>query len=289
MNNIIEIKNLTKEYPGFKLNNIDLVIPYGSIMGLVGENGAGKTTLIKIILNIVNRDCGTISVFNKDNIENEKMIKEDIGIVLDDAFFADTLKVKEVVKIVKCLYKNWDDQVFEDYLHKFNLPNNKMIKTFSKGMRKKLEIAVALSHHPRLLILDEPTSGLDPIVRSEILDILRYFIQDENKGVLLSSHITSDLEHVADYVSFISQGKLIFTESSEDLLDKYGIIKCNSETFSQIDLNDMLSYKKYPYNYEILINNRKMIKSKYPNLIIDKPSIEDIMLLYIKGEKQCQD
>ena len=225
MNNIIEIKNLTKEYPGFKLNNIDLVIPYGSIMGLVGENGAGKTTLIKIILNIVNRDCGTISVFNKDNIENEKMIKEDIGIVLDDAFFADTLKVKEVVKIVKCLYKNWDDQVFEDYLHKFNLPNNKMIKTFSKGMRKKLEIAVALSHHPRLLILDEPTSGLDPIVRSEILDILRYFIQDENKGVLLSSHITSDLEHVADYVSFISQGKLIFTESSEDLLDKYGIIK----------------------------------------------------------------
>lgn len=289
MNNIIEIKNLTKEYPGFKLNNIDLVIPYGSIMGLVGENGAGKTTLIKAILNIVNRDSGTITVFNKDNIENEKMIKEDIGIVLDDAFFADTLKVKEVVKIVKCLYKNWDDQVFEHYLHEFDLPNNKMIKTFSKGMKKKLEIAVALSHHPRLLILDEPTSGLDPIVRSEILDILRDFIQDENKGVLLSSHITSDLEHVADYVSFISQGKLVFAESSEDLLDKYGIIKCNSETFDQIELNDMVNFKKYPYNDEILINDRKMIKSKYPNLVIDKPSIEEIMLLYIKGEKQCQD
>ena len=287
MHNIIEIKNLTKKYPDFKLNDIDLSLPYGSIMGLVGENGAGKTTLIKAILNIVNRDQGGISVFGKDNIENEKMIKEDIGIVLDDAFFADTLKIKEVVKIVKCLYKNWDDQVFKQYLHEFDLPDNKVIKTFSKGMKKKLEIAVALSHHPRLLILDEPTSGLDPIVRSEILDILRDFIQDENKGVLLSSHITSDLEHVADYVAFINQGTLIFAESSEDLLDKYGIIKCNSENFNQIDLNDMVNFKKYPYNYEILINDRQMIRTKYPNLIIDKPSIENIMLLYIKGEKQC--
>lgn len=289
MENVIEIQQLTKSYPHFKLNNISLVVPKGMIMGLIGENGAGKTTLIKAILNIIKPDNGVITIFNKDNIQYEKQAKEEIGVVLDDAFFADTLKVKDIVKIVKNLYQNWDQTTFRSYLKQFNLPDDQVVKTFSKGMKKKLEIAVALSHHPKLLILDEPTSGLDPIARNEILDILRDFIQDEEHAILLSSHITSDLEHIADYITFINDGRLLFTTTQDDLLNNYGLIKCSEREFTQIAKNDYVTFKRNLYNYELLTTDKTSLSVKYPNLIIDRPTIEDIMLLYIKGERPCLD
>ncbi len=284
MENVIEIQQLTKSYPNFTLSNINLEVPKGMIMGLIGENGAGKTTLIKAILNIIEPSNGIITIFNKDNITYEKQVKEEIGVVLDDAFFADTLKVKDIVKIVKHLYQNWDQETFKSYLQQFNLPDDQVVKTFSKGMKKKLEIAVALSHHPKLLILDEPTSGLDPIARNEILDILRDFIQDEEHAILLSSHITSDLEHIADYITFINDGRLLFTTTQDDLLNNYGLIKCSEQEFAQIDKTDYVSFKRNLYNYELLTTDKIALSVKYPNLIIDRASIEDIMLLYIKGE-----
>jgi len=285
MSEIISIKQLTKTYPNFTLNKINLDIPNGTVVGLIGENGAGKTTLIKSILNITKFDSGSISIFGNDLVLYEKIIKNDIGVVLDDAFFADTLKIKDIIKIVKHLYKNWNQIKFDNYLTQFNLPKDQVIKTFSKGMKKKLEIAVALSHDPKLLILDEPTSGLDPIARNEILEILRAFIQDEQHAILISSHITTDLEHIADYISFINNGNLIFTKTQDELLGDYGIIKCNEIEFKQLAKNEYIAYRKNTYNIEILTNVRPLISKKYPRLLIERPTIEDIMMFYIKGDK----
>ncbi|MDD2591697.1 MAG: ABC transporter ATP-binding protein [Erysipelotrichaceae bacterium] len=285
MSEILSIKQLTKTYPNFTLNKINLDIPNGTVVGLIGENGAGKTTLIKSILNITKFDSGSISIFGNDLVLYEKIIKNDIGVVLDDAFFADTLKIKDIIKIVKHLYKNWNQIKFDNYLTQFNLPKDQVIKTFSKGMKKKLEIAVALSHDPKLLILDEPTSGLDPIARNEILEILRAFIQDEQHAILISSHITTDLEHIADYISFINNGNLIFTKTQDELLGDYGIIKCNEIEFKQLAKNEYIAYRKNTYNIEILTNVRPLISKKYPRLLIERPTIEDIMMFYIKGDK----
>lgn len=285
MNNNIEIKNISKHYEGFKLKDISLTVPKGSIVGLIGENGAGKTTIIKMILNLIKKDTGEIKVFNKDNIKHEKFIKENIGVVLDDSFFTDYLTANDVSLIMKQLYKNWDNKLFKNYLKDMNIPLNKRIKDFSSGMKMKLRIISALSHNPKLLILDEPTSGLDPIVRNEILDIFRNFIQDEEKSILLSSHITTDLEHIADYIVFIHEGKIIMSNTTEELLDEFGIAKCSKEEFEKIDKNDYFKYQKNKYSYEVLVNNKKKFRSKYKNITIDKPSIEDIMLICIRGEK----
>jgi len=200
MDNILEIKNLTKRYKDFKLKNVSLELPKGMIMGFIGENGAGKTTTIKSILNIINDYTGEIKVFGLDNKKYDKVIKEDIGVVLDDMFFPEILNPMDINAIMKEVYVNWDSNIYFKYLNKFSLPKNNKIKTFSKGMRKKLEIVVSLSHHPKLLILDEPTSGLDPVARNEVIDIFQDFIQNEECSILLSSHITTDLEHIADYI-----------------------------------------------------------------------------------------
>lgn len=281
----IEIKNLEKNYPNFKLDNINFKIPSGVIVGLIGENGAGKTTLIKSILNIINKDKGTIKIFDKDNKEQELEIKEDIGVVLDNSFFPEILNAKNINSIMKDVYKNWDSNLFYKYLNKFNIKDIQIIKTMSKGMRKKLEIATALAHKPKLLILDEPTSGLDPIVRNEVLDIFLNFIEDEKNTILLSTHITSDLEHIADKIIFISNGKIVLDKSRDDLLDNYGILKCDIKEFNNIDENDIVAYKKNKYNYEILIDNINSCKRKYKNYIIDKITLEDLMLIMIKGGK----
>ena len=222
MDNILEIKNLCKKYDNFELKNISFKLPKGMIMGLIGENGAGKTTTIKAILNIITSYSGDIKIFGLSN-KNET-IKEDIGIVLDDMFFPEIITPKDINNSMKNIYKNWDSKIFNDYLKKFSLPN-KQIKTFSKGMRKKLEIATSLSHHPKLLILDEPTSGLDPIARDEVTNILQKFIENENCSILLSSHNTTDLEHIADYITFINNGEVILSKTTNELLDKYGIVK----------------------------------------------------------------
>lgn len=285
MENILSVKGLSKKYDNFELNNINIELPKGMIMGLIGENGAGKSTTIKAILNLIHTEEGKIEIFGLDNKKEERKIKEDLGVVLDDSFLSEYLNATDIHKIMKHMYKNWDEKLYFSYLENFKLPKNKRLKEYSSGMKMKLKIMVALSHHPKLLILDEPTSGLDPIARNEILDLLQEFIQDENHGILVSSHITSDLEHIADYITFIHNGEKIFSKTRDELLENYAMVKCSEEEFKKIDKKDFVKYKKNRYEYEVLVENRYQFKQKYQGLIMDKSSLEDIMLIYSKGEK----
>ena len=285
MENNIELKNVSKSYKGFTLKNISFNVPQGSIVGLIGENGAGKTTTIKSILNITNAE-GNVTIFGKDSKKAEKEIKNEIGVVLDDSFLSDYLTAKHVNSIMKDVYKTWNEGKYINLLKQFDLPKDKLIKDFSSGMKMKLKIATAIAHNPKLLILDEPTSGLDPVVRNEILDIFRKYIEeDETRSILLSTHITSDLEHISDYIVFIEKGKMVFDLPTNELLENYGIIKCSKEDFSRLDEKDYIKYKKEKYQYEVLTSNKDTIRRKYNITTIDKPSIEEIMLFYIKGER----
>ncbi len=280
--NAIEINNLEKKYDKFCLGPVDIKIPSGTIVGLIGENGAGKTTLIKSILKAINIDSDTIKLFDKEYSEN---LKSNIGVVLDNSFFPEILKAKDIDTIMKDLYKNWDSKLYYKLLKDFAIDDKVIIKKLSKGMRKKLEIATAFAHHPKLLILDEPTSGLDPVVRNEVLDLFLKFIEDEEHTILFSTHITSDLEHIADQIIFLNDGKVILDKSRDEIFDNYGIIKCSKEEFEKIERSDIASYKKNKYNYEILVSNINKCKKKYKNLVIDKIALEDLMVLMIKGDK----
>ncbi len=285
MENILEVKDLSKKYRDFELKSVNFSIPKGMIIGLIGENGAGKTTTIKALLNIINKDKGQVKVFGLDLQKNEKKIKQDIGVVLDDSFFSEYLTPGSIGKIMKNFYPTWDEKLYLKYLEKFNLPLDKIFKEFSSGMKMKLKIATAISHKPKLLILDEPTTGLDPVARNDILDIFQEFIEDGEHSILLSSHITSDLEHIADYIMFINHGEMVFTKSKDELIENFGIVKCDEKDFKRFHTNDYVKYKKNKYEYDILIENKYDFKKKYNISIIDKPTIEDIMLIYIKGEK----
>ncbi|MFQ6942924.1 MAG: ABC transporter ATP-binding protein [Clostridia bacterium] len=285
MENNLEVKNLRKKYNGFELKDINLELPKGMIMGLIGENGAGKTTTIKSILNLIKIDKGEIKIFGLILKKMKGIIKEDIGVVLDDGFFSEYLNPADINKIMRKMYKNWDEKLYFKYLEDFKLPKNKISKEFSSGMKMKLKIAVALSHHPKLLILDEPTSGLDPVARSEILDIFQDFIQNEDNSIFVSSHITSDLEHIADYITFINEGKIVLSKTRDELLEMYGIVKCSKSEFEKINKNDYVKFKVNRYEYDVLVEDKSKFKRKYDFKIIDKPTLDDIMLIYIKGEK----
>lgn len=285
MENNIEVNNLSKKYDTFELKNINFTVPKGSIVGFVGENGAGKTTTIKSILNITN-SSGSIKILGKNIKQYEKEIKQNIGVVLDDSFLSEYLTAKQINSIMKDIYNEWNENKYINYLKQFNLPINKLLKDYSSGMKMKLKIATAISHNPKLLILDEPTSGLDPVVRNEILDIFRNYIEeDETRSIFISTHITTDLEHISDYIVFIKNGEIIFNLLTIELLENYGIIKCSKEDFSKIDEQDYIRFKQEKYQYEVLTDNKENIIKKYDITTIDKPSIEDIMLLYVKGEK----
>ncbi len=284
MQNILEIQNLRKQYPSFALKDVSLCVPSGSIMGFIGENGAGKTTTIKLILNEIARDSGTVKIFGMDNIRDERKIKEQIGVVFDESYFYGEFKAGDIGSILKRVFSGWDDGLYKRYLQEFKLPSDKPIKEFSKGMKMKLGIASALAHRPRLLILDEATSGLDPIVRSDILDIFLDFIQDETHSVLFSSHITSDIEKVADYVTFIHEGQIIFERSKDDLLENSGILKCSSTDFGRVEKSGLVRWRKGEMGYEALVPDKQKAKQMYPGLLIDNATIDEIMLLYVKGE-----
>lgn len=285
MENILEVKNLSKKYKNFELRDINFELPKGMIMGFIGENGAGKTTTIKSILNIVNDYSGEIKVFGLDVRKNDKEVKENIGVVLDDMFFPEILTPIDINTILKDVYTNWDSNLYFKYLEEFSLTKNSQIRTFSKGMRKKLEIATALSHHPKLLLLDEATSGLDPIARNEVIDIFQEFIQNEECSILLSTHITTDLEHIADYITFINDGEILLSKTKDELIEKYGIVKCSEADFKKIDKKDFIKYKKSKYGYEVLVENKKEFNEKYNISTIDKITPEDLMVLMIKGVK----
>ena len=290
MTNAIEIRNLIKNYDSkFQLGEINLDIPSGMIIGLIGENGAGKTTLIKSILSILNIDKGNIRIFEQDYKKEENKIKEEIGVVLDDMFLPKILSVKDINSILKDVYKNWDSDLYFSYLKEFDINPDKQIKALSKGMRKKVEIASALSHHPKLLILDEPTSGLDPVIRNEVLDLFLKFIADEEHTILLSTHITSDLEHIADRILFIDKGKIVLEDSRDNIMDDYALLKCDIQDFEKIAKEDILAYKKNRYDYTILIKDLEKNKRKYDNCVFDRITLEDLMVLMIKGEKICSD
>ena len=281
----LKVENLTKKYDDFLLDKVSFYVPKGNIVGLIGENGAGKSTTINTMLDIIERDSGDIYILDseKNKINNE--IREKIGVVFDGNNFPEDLTPQKLNNVLTRIYKNWEDKTFFEYIEKFNLPKTKKIKNFSKGMKMKLSISVALSHNAELLILDEATSGLDPIVRDDILDILLEFVQDENKSILISSHITSDLEKVADYIVFIHKGKVIFEETKDNLIYDYGIMKCKQKDFSSIDKEDIIRFRRMDYGYEILVKNKNELERKYPNMVMDNIKIEDIMLMYVKGEK----
>lgn len=278
MENAIVVKNLTKHYQDFTLDHVNLKLPLGSIMGFIGENGAGKSTTIHLILDLIKKNEGEILVFDQDHIQNQHLWKENIGVVLDESTFPETLKLNDIKLIMKNTFKLWQMDVFESYVKKFDLAPNKKIKDYSRGMKMKLSIAIALSHQTKLLILDEATSGLDPLVRDEILDIFLDFVQNENHSILLSSHILSDLEKICDYITFIHKGKIILSESKDDLLNQYGILKCSILDFEKIDKAWIKGYRKNSFGIEALVIKNK-IKGNY---VIDHATIEDIMLYHIK-------
>ena len=276
------LENVTKHYKDFTLDNISFKVPQGSIVGLIGENGAGKSTTINTILGLISKDSGTISILGETDID--AVHKDNIGVVFDGNNYPDMLTPKQLGKVFENIYSSWDKKKYRELLDRFDLPINKKINQFSKGMKMKYAISVAFSHHSKLLILDEVTSSLDPIMRDEILDMFLDFIQDEENSIVVSSHITSDLEKVADYIVFIHKGKIVFSKPKDELLENYGILKCGASLFNEIDKKEMIAYRKQDYEWQILVENRQAIQKKYPKAFIIPASIDEIMLMYVKGE-----
>ena len=282
----VRIKNLSKQYPDFSLNNISLDIPMGSIMGLIGENGSGKTTTIKAMLDIVKRDAGDVEILGMDIREREQEVKEEIGVVFGESQFHDFLSAVQISGIMKRVYKNWDEELFSSYLSRFALPEKKKVKEYSRGLAMKLAIAAALSHHPKLLILDEATSGLDPVARDEILDLFFGFIEDGEHSVLIASHITSDLDKVADYVTMIHNGSILFSEEKDQLLEDLGILRCGEEELAGLTDVHVVGVRKNPYGVEALIRGREYVKRRYPELVTDRTNIEEIMLYSVRRDRK---
>ena len=284
MDEILQIKDLTKSYRDFKLDRVSFSIPKGSIMGLIGENGAGESTTINAILGLIKKDKGTVRFWGKE-LDSSKQIKENIGVVFDGINFYETLTPEKVGKICAAAYKQWDSSTYQKFLERFSLSKGKEIKTLSKGMKMKLSIAAALSHRPKLLILDEATSGLDPVMRADILEIFAEFVREGGHSILMSSHITTDLEKVADYITFIHRGKVLFCKRKSELCRDYGMIRCESDLFEKFDRADILAYRREGNQWNILVGDKEMAKNKYKNVVVDTITIEDMLLMYVKGDK----
>lgn len=284
MTNSIEATGLCKSYSGFQLDHVDLTLPGGAILGLIGENGAGKSTTIKCILNMIRRDGGEIRIFGQDNLSVGHELKQDVGVVLDECFFHDNLRACDVDAILRRIFHRWDRELFRRYCRQFGLPEKKTVKEYSRGMKMKLSLAAALAHHPRLLILDEATSGLDPVVRDEILDEFLNFIQDEDHSILLSSHITSDLEKVADYITYIHGGRAVLSGAKDQLLEQYGRLACRSSDLDRLDPGLIVGVRRNQFGCEALVNDRPGLRNTHPELTVDPVTLEDIMVFTVKGE-----
>lgn len=282
-NTAVKIKNLTKKYDDFTLSNISLEIPSGSIVGLIGENGAGKSTFISSLLGITRATYDELNVLGKNFKENEKTIKNDIAVIFEDTHFNQEFSPKLIGTILSKIYQNWDMNAYRHHLEQFSIPFTKKIKKFSRGMKMKMEFAIAFSHDAKLIILDEATSGLDPIVRDEILSLLRKFTEDEDHTVLMSSHITSDLDKISDYIAYIHKGKLLFMRPYEELHEDYGILSAKKELLEALNEEDIVSVIKELYHYCVLIKNRYAVQKTFRDLEIKRPTIEEIMLFYAKG------
>ena len=286
MENILELQQVSKTFSksNFALENVTFSLPYGSIMGFVGENGAGKTTTIGCILNTIAKDSGMVKLFGKEMTDADTDMREKIGVVYDGDNFPAYWTAAQLAKVMSGFYKQWDNILFQKFLKEYKLPANQKIKQYSRGMTMKLAIAVALSHHPQLLILDEATGGLDPVVRDEMLDTFLDFVQEEDHSILLSSHITSDLEKVADYITFIHNGKLIMTASKNDLAYNYAVMRCKESQFLALDQKDILAYRKRDFQIDVLVSDCKAMQRKYKEIVIDHVSVDEIFLLLVRGD-----
>lgn len=276
--NALEIRDLTKEYDGFRLDNLSLTLPSGCIMGLIGENGAGKSTTIKLILDMVRRDSGKITILGQDNMDNIRLIKEDIGVVMDEAGIPECLTAAQVGKIMSHIFTRWDNAEYNRLLKQLSLPGKKPFREFSRGMKMKLGIAVAMSHGAKLLLLDEPTSGLDPVVRDEVVEMFSEFTRDENHSILISSHIVSDLEKLCDYIAFLHKGRLLLCEEKDQLLAEYGILRCTAEQLSELDSSAVLNKKESPYGAEALIRRTAVPAG----MTVSPISIEELFVYMVK-------
>lgn len=279
--NAIEIKDLCKFYPGFSLDHLTLTLPNGCIMGLVGENGAGKSTTIKLILNMIAKDSGSVTILGRDHQDNLKLTKEDIGVVLDEVGISECLTARQVGHIMKHTFRNWSESTYADYLKRLDIPEKKMFKEFSKGMKMKLGIAVALSHNAKLLILDEATSGLDPVVRDEVIDIFSEFTRNENHAILISSHIVSDLEKICDYIAFLHKGKLLLCEEKDILKEQYGIIHCTAEQLRELAPSAIRGKKESAYGVEAIV-----LRDALPaSMSVSPVDIEQLFIFMVKEAK----
>ncbi|MDL0421009.1 ABC transporter ATP-binding protein [Caldibacillus thermoamylovorans] len=284
---MLEINNVSKHYKDFSLKNINISLDRGFVMGFIGPNGAGKSTTIRLIMNLIKKDSGEIKIFGFDHIKDELQIKEKIGFVYDENHFYEELTVKEMKNIIRPFYKNWDENAFLTYAIKFSLPLNKQIKQLSKGMKMKFSLAIALSHHAELLIMDEPTSGLDPLIRSELLHILRSLMEDENKAIFFSTHITSDLEKIADYITIINNGEIILSKPMDELLEQYAIVKGNKEFLETATNLSFIGVEQNKFGFKGLYNDKKELLDRFGNqVMIEKPTLEDILLFSTKGSGQ---
>ncbi len=284
MEKILELINVSKQYKDFSLKNINISLNKGFVMGFIGPNGAGKSSTIKLIMNLVRKDSGEIKVFGLDHVKDELIIKDRIGFVYDENHFYEDLTIQEMKNMIRPFYKNWDEQVFFKYVKDFNLPIKKQMKQLSKGMKMKFSLAIALSHHAELLIMDEPTSGLDPLVRSELLNILRSLMEDENKAIFFSTHITSDLEKIADYITIINNGEIILTKSKDDLLEQYCIVKGTKEFLKTNSNLSFVGIEENKFGFKALHHDKETLIRQLGNqVIIEKSTLEEILLYTTKG------
>ena len=283
MGKILEVNNLRKKYSNFALQDISFSLESGYIMGFIGPNGAGKTTTIKLIMNLLSKDGGEIKVFGLDSVKDEIPIKEKLGFVYDQNYYYEELTIAEMKRVVASFYREWDDNLYHRYLQIFKLDENKKIKELSRGMQMKFSLIMALSHNAELLIMDEPTSGLDPLVRRELLDILQEIIQDENKSVFFSTHITSDLDKIADFVTFINDGEIIMSKERDEIINNYGIVKGKKELLKRSEAAKFIGVRENEYGFEALTADKeKSRKELGKELVIDKPTLEDILVFQIR-------
>lgn len=287
MNTILEVNGLCKSFNHFNLKDISFSLPEGCITGFIGINGSGKTTTIKSILGLVLKEAGKVKLFGQEFDKNERELKNRIGIVMDEGYLYEDLTIKEMTKVVAPAYSTWDESVFQSYMKRFNLDPNQKIAALSKGMRMKHAIALALSHHADLLIMDEPTSGLDPLVRSELMDILLDFMKEEGKSVFFSTHITSDLDKVADLLIMIDDGKIVFIEEKDTLLDSHSLVKGDKKLLNEHNRNLFLKLRETEYGFEGVTNQKAAVRQEMNGVLMERPSIETIMLGYVGGNKNA--
>lgn len=288
MNYALQLSKVCKKYEasGFALDHVSFALPMGCIMGFVGENGAGKTTTIGCILNTLSRDSGSVRLFEKEMDDRDTALRSELGVVYDGDNFPGYISAGQLSDIMQGIYPRWDRPLFDRYLQDFHLDEKKKIGRYSKGMTMKLALAAALAHHPRLLILDEATGGLDPVARDEMSEIFLDFVGQPDHSILLSSHDTAELEKIADYITFIHQGKIILTAPKDDLLYNYAILRCREKDFARLEKEDILAYRRQDYQIDVLVNNKKAIVRKYGDIVADSATIDEIMLLLVKGERK---